>query len=521
MPDHDPPAAAGLSRRSFLKTAAAGGAAAALGPSLWRRAAVAGTAYPEQVHLQFGADAATEMSVSWATAATVQRPRVRFGTASGGLGAGVDAVTRTYRESATGAEIYTHHASMSRLVPSTAYVYEVLHDGADPVKGTFTTGPAGRSPFRFTSFGDQGTGDQRDLVASPFGAFVVDQVEAKKPLFHLLNGDLCYGNLQLDPAAAWDRFFANNMRSARYRPWMPAAGNHENEKNNGPQGYAAYLTRFWLPDNAVDGFRGNWYAFTVGSVRVISLNNDDVCYQDGGSSYIRGYSAGAQRGWLEQTLAATRRDRAIDWIVVCMHQVVCSSANGNGCDLGIREEFAPLFDRYGVDVVVCGHEHDYERTHPVRGVDPDSATLRPHVISTRTDEIDTGRGTVHLVLGGGGTSVPTNTYGGTPGSPTAKVVTGKSTSATEDATWSAVRDPEYPYGFAVFDVDPGARPGGTTRMHVTYYRTPPSSTTAPTAYESFTLHRARRDAPGDYDGTPRSERSSEPRLLTTASRPPS
>jgi hypothetical protein len=36
-------------------------------------------------------------------------------------------------------------------------------------------------------------------------------------------------------------------------------------------------------------------------------------------------------------------------------------------DLGIRQEWLPLFDKYGVDLVVCGHEHHYERSHPIRG----------------------------------------------------------------------------------------------------------------------------------------------------------
>lgn len=71
---------------------------------------------------------------------------------------------------------------------------------------------------------------------------------------------------------------------------MPAAGNHENELGNGPYGFGAYQTRFFLPDNHEQvTLRGLWYAFTVGSVRVISINNDDVCYQDAGDSYIRGY----------------------------------------------------------------------------------------------------------------------------------------------------------------------------------------------------------------------------------------
>ena len=110
---------------------------------------------------------------------------------------------------------------------------------------------------------------------------------------------------------------------------------------------------------------------------MISLANDDVCLQDGGNSYVRGYSAGAQKAWLERELKATRADRGIDWIVVCMHQVAISTADQfNGADLGIRQEWLPLFDRYGVDLVVCGHEHHYERSHPIRGQQA-NATLYP------------------------------------------------------------------------------------------------------------------------------------------------
>jgi Calcineurin-like phosphoesterase len=120
-----------------------------------------------------------------------------------------------------------------------------------------------------------------------------------------------------------------------------------------------------VPESAgqTDVTRGLWYAFTAGSVRVISIANDDVTYQDGGNSYVRGYSSGAQKAWLENELSAARRDDGVDWVVVCMHQVAISTADMfNGADLGIREEWVPLFDRYGVDLVVCGHEHHYERT---------------------------------------------------------------------------------------------------------------------------------------------------------------
>jgi len=479
----------GVSRRSFVGWSAASGAAL-----LWARPAVAGSVPVEGMHLQFGADAASQVTASWLTQGSVSAPRLRLGTPEGGVGTEVAADTRTYVDGATGVEVISHHVELDRLRPSTSYIYEVLHDGAAPTQGSFRTGPDGRAPFRFTSFGDQGTGDASDVVSGPAGAAVVDQIEWADPLLHLLNGDLCYANVNSDRTGVWRRFLGNNARSARYRPWMPAAGNHENERGNGPHGFDAYTTQFALPGNGGTDFAGYWYDFTVGSVRFISLQNDDVCYQDGGNTYIRGYSAGAQRLWLASRLAAAREDLGIDWIVVVMHQLGLSSAEGNGADLGIREEWLPLFDRYGVDLVLCGHDHDYERSHPVHGVEPTSATLTPRVTGTATDVIDTSRGTVHMTLGGGGTAIPTNAYGGDVAvAPTAKVITGRSTTEREPAPWSAVRDPLHPWGFAAFDVDPGTS-GGTTRICVTYYRTALTGGT-PEPFDTFVLERPRTDAP--------------------------
>jgi len=76
---------------------------------------------------------------------------------------------------------------------------------------------------------------------------------------------------------------------------MPTAGNHENELGNGVLGFGAYQTRFSLPDNGErdPALKGMRYSFKAGSVRIISLNNDDVCIQDGGDNYVRGYGQGA------------------------------------------------------------------------------------------------------------------------------------------------------------------------------------------------------------------------------------
>jgi hypothetical protein len=473
------------------------------------------------LHLQFGADASSQMVVSWNTLQPVSRPRVLLGTLDGDLDRVVGAEQSSYTDAKSGQVVYVYHAQLNRLDDDRAYLYGALHDGADAQFGTFRTAPRGRAAFTFTSFGDQGTPTLgklfvppagvtlpsipyvNDNLGGPAGADTTLGVERVGPLFHLLNGDLCYANLATDRVRTWWDFWTNNSRSARNRPWMPAAGNHENELGNGPIGYQAYQTYFSVPPagGQTSVTKGLWYSFTAGSVHVISLANDDIVYQDGGNSYVRGYSGGAQKAWLQGELAAARANRNIDWVVVVMHQVAISTVDQfNGADLGIRQEWVPLFDQYGVDLVVCGHEHHYERSHPIRGAQANQ-TLTPIPVSTITDVIDTTKGTVHMVIGGGGTSAPSNTLFFNP--PACRVivsvtapdpVSGKRAPnyVHELAPWSAVRNAAHSYGFASFAVDPGTKRGGFTTITVTYYDVVGTDgQIAP--FETFTLRRPRRD----------------------------
>ncbi len=513
----DDRSAPGISRRRLLTTSAVSAAlGAGIGGAvtggalwshhhatdLWRQPDRGGAPPVAGLHLQFGHDAGTEVVVSWHTLDAVRNPRVLLGTPTSGFGRAVAAQTRTYRDSKSGIEVRVNHARLTDLSPDTDYVYAAVHDGAEPEMGTVRTAPSGRKPLRFTSFGDQATPGNAK-TGSPAAADTATAIERLAPLFNLVNGDLCYANLVPDRIRTWSDWFTTNSRSARHRPWMPAAGNHENELGNGPIGYGAYQTYFAVPDSGADPeLRGLWYSFTAGSVRVISLNNDDVAFQDAGNSYIHGYSGGAQKRWLAEQLAAARLDPGIDWLVVCMHQTAISTADKtNGADLGIREQWLPLFDQYRVDLVVCGHEHHYERSHPLRGALAND-TRTPTPVEDRTDLIDATRGTVHLVIGGGGTSSPSN--GLFFPEPHCRVLTGVGgfdpglghktpIYVLEDAPWSAFRDRDHPYGFASFDVDPGP-PGGNTSITATHYALNGLSGDV-IAIDKFTLTKPRGDNP--------------------------
>ena len=520
-----------LSRRRLIAAAGITGAALVAAPFVGTGEAEAAPSLPPSpdpvttprvagLHLQFGADASSEMVVSWHTLQPVRDPRVVLGRLDGKLEQTIEAQATSYTDAKSGEIVYAYHAKFGHLQADSHYLYSAMHEGAAPEFGTFRTAPRGRAAFVFTSFGDQATptlGKKyapagasipnppyvTDNMGSPAASDTTLGVERLQPLFHLLNGDLCYANIAQDRVRTWWDFWENNSRSARKRPWMPAAGNHENELGNGPIGYQAYQTYFSLPaaDGQTDLTRGLWYAFTVGSVRVVSVANDDVVYQDGGNSYVRGYSEGAQKAWLEKELAAARSNQEIDWIVVCMHQVAISTVDkANGADLGIREEWVPLFDRYGVDLVVCGHEHHYERSHPIRGQEA-NATLTPVAASTATDVIDTSKGTVHMIIGGGGTSAPSNERFFNPpqcrvitavGEPDPKTSKRPPVYVHEQAQWSAVRNAAHSYGFAAFNVDPGPERGGFTTIKVTYYDVVGrDGQLAP--FETFSLRRPRRD----------------------------
>jgi hypothetical protein len=519
-----------LSRRRLLAAAGLAGGAAVAGPFAPAAATAARSPDPAPapsiagLHLQFGADASSQMVVSWHSLHPVLHPRVLLGRLDGRLEQVAHATTVSYADAKSGQTVYAHHARIAELRPDTTYLYGALHDGAEPRFSAFRTAPRGRARFTFTSFGDQGTPTLgrkyqppegvtlpatfpetlyiNDNLGSPSAADTTLGVERLQPLFHLFNGDLCYANLAHDRVRAWWDFWENNSRSAANRPWMPSPGNHENELGNGPIGYRAYQTFFSVPEAAgqTELTRGLWYAFTAGSVRVVAIANDDICYQDGGDSYVRGYSAGAQKAWLEAELVAARRDPEIDWIVVCMHQVAISTADhSNGADLGVREEWVPLFDKYGVDLVVCGHEHHYERSHPIRGQQA-NPTLTPIPAETDPSSIDTTKGTVHMVIGGGGTSKPSNGLFFDPpqcrvitavGAPDPKTGRRPPVYIREPAPWSATRNAARAYGFAAFTVDPGPAHGGHTTIKVTYYDvTGPGGEIAP--FETFTLRRPRR-----------------------------
>ncbi|HMH93086.1 MAG TPA: fibronectin type III domain-containing protein, partial [Streptosporangiaceae bacterium] len=179
----------GPSRRLVLAGASGAGLLAASRPAPLtlqrpRTSPAISDGTPEQIHLTWGRDPATSVSVSWAAPDPAVRPRVLLRWPGGSRVA--SAVRRTYTDGLSGEVVYTYHAQLTGLLPDTVYSYVVTADNdgaAAPFTATFRTAPRGRAPFRFTSFGDLATPNPEWVQSYGQAAFAVAAVESFQPLF--------------------------------------------------------------------------------------------------------------------------------------------------------------------------------------------------------------------------------------------------------------------------------------------------------------------------------------------------
>jgi 3',5'-cyclic AMP phosphodiesterase CpdA len=128
-------------------------------------------------------------------------------------------------------------------------------------------------------------------------------------------------------------------------PVFPISGNHEYETADA----AAFREVFVLPENGGPAGVERWYSYDWGPIHFVALDTELVNAE--------------QQAWLDADLAATTQP----WKVVYLHKPPFSSGV-HGSDLAVRDRFVPTFVRHGVQLVLAGHDHDYERTDVLDGI---------------------------------------------------------------------------------------------------------------------------------------------------------
>lgn len=203
----------------------------------------------------------------------------------------------------------------------------------------------------FIVFGDSGTGssEQKQLAAL---------MEVYQPNFIIHTGDLAY------PIGSFENIKSNVLqvyskllgKSAFY----PVLGNHDYLTQKGKP----FLDSFDLPGNE------RYYSFKIGEVLFVALDSNDPLEANPNQMIP----------WLEKLLSKNEAK----FKVVYFHRPPYSSGAVHGSDKRVQEKLVPIFEKYQVDLVLSGHEHNYQHTCKI--------------LQGKCNE----KGIVYIVTGGGG-----------------------------------------------------------------------------------------------------------------------
>jgi hypothetical protein len=347
---------------------------------------------PDHVHASFAGDPSSSFAVNWRSDAETLATRLLYGTSRAQVAAATGR-TEHVRLQAGHSLLYRgkndpdatrlHEVHVCGLKHSTTYFYKVGGPGAFSQVQAVTTAPApgSTSPFRFGV-----SGDARDS-ASVF-ALIQKGMRDAGAAFELFTGDaVLAGNRQVQ----WNAFFQASASGTSVQdvlastPFMVVNGNHEGLSVN-------YLAQFAMPQrpNAASPAHGeDWYSFDYGNAHFIALNDTTASLA----------MLEEETAWLDDNLSQLDRKKT-PWVIVYHHRPPYSCGANHGSDLAIRQRWQPIFDRYGVDLVVNGHEHQYERSKPIRGrTDAGDGIV---VNAGPADKLRGGVGTVYIVSAGAG-----------------------------------------------------------------------------------------------------------------------
>ena len=277
---------------------------------------------------------------------------------------------------------YQYHAEITGLRPGAEHSYSVAVDGQDLVSDAsrfrFRTAPRdpvaapsqfpnGRLPadkFSFLAFGDSGNNSAEQLS-------LVQLMSAEPDISLVLHtGDLAYTDGTFEEFE--DEYFGVNAPLMARLPFFATPGNHDYNTDSG----AAYVAGTVAPECSVPALDlGRYYSFNWGSAHFVSVD----------SNLLTTSRAAAMLAWLDADLAATDRY----WRIVFLHHTPYPTGYhlGDPTCAAVQQLVNPILESHGVQLLLAGHEHGYERTYPLAAGEP----VGPSSPST-----------TYVVTGGGG-----------------------------------------------------------------------------------------------------------------------
>jgi hypothetical protein len=248
-----------------------------------------------------------------------------------------------------------HEVTLSGLTSDTLYYYSVGSTAATLAGGDtnhffVTYPPAGTPvPTRIWVLGDSGTAN---ASAQAVRNAYLNATGSRHTDLWLMLGDNAYNSgTDSEYQGAVFNMYPTMLRKSVL---LSTRGNHEADAN-------AYYSIFTLPSNAEAGGVASgteaYYSFDFGNIHFICL---DAFGSDRSAT-------SPQANWLRQDLLATTRD----WIIAFWHHPPYSKGSHNSDSepelVQMRENMVPILEDGGVDLVLCGHSHSYERSFLIDG----------------------------------------------------------------------------------------------------------------------------------------------------------
>jgi acid phosphatase type 7 len=312
-------------------------------------------------YLQMGND--QSVVVRWRTSSSTNSV-VRFG-------ASADSLTKTKSQSGARME---HQVRLTGLSANTKYFYSIGATGKTLAQGSdyfFVTSPTPgtRKNTRIWVIGDAGTADSNQAaVRNAYENFT----GSRHTDLWLMLGDNAYndGTDSEYQAAVFNMYPAMLRKSVLWS----TMGNHEGHTANSGTQSGPYYKIFTFPKNAESGGRPSgteaYYSFDYANIHF-------VCLDSHGSNRS---STGPMLTWLKDDLANTSQE----WIIAFFHHPPYSKGSHNSDTetqlKEMRQNALPILEDYGVDLVLCGHSHSYERSFLLDGHYGLSTTLTSAMI---------------------------------------------------------------------------------------------------------------------------------------------
>ncbi len=314
---------------------------------------------------------------------------------------------------------WQYEATVGGLKPDTAYGYEILdrEKVVTPADGSCVLRtnpePGAERPFSFWVVGDSGTGSESQKgVHRSFKAW---RAQAKRDVdFCVHVGDMAY--LSGRDAEFQFGFFEVYAETLRGLPCWPAMGNHEGKTSSGKTGVGPYYDAYVTPMKGEAGGLASgteaYYSWDFGRTHFVCLDSYD----------LEVTADGAMAQWLKADLEKTKAE----WVIAYWHHppYTKGSHDSDGeLDLTeVREHLMPIIEAGGVDLVLTGHSHVYERSFLLNGAYATPTVAENAVLDDGTGDPNNGgpyhkvpglvanSGTVQIVAGHGGQALMRRHY---------------------------------------------------------------------------------------------------------------